>query len=146
MNIAGSGAHRTARLAVTAALVLGWLAFLLLAWQAFATVPDAERLAQSRMAAIPTLQTLALIMLRSGLELAALAALTWPRRRLYTARLGLAAALLAIYFVVTTPLSVSALQWTHRRWLATIAAGLFLAFTGFAAARLAQRLASAGKA
>jgi hypothetical protein len=117
----------TWRLAVWLGLILGWLVMLLHLWSAFATLPSPERLEQTRMVAIPTLQTLAFLVGRSALELAAVLAVLWPwRGRHYGLRVVAAAALLAVWFVATTPLSLSAIGWVHRRWLATTVAGLLL--------------------
>jgi hypothetical protein len=98
---------------------------LLQLWSAFATVPSPERLEQARLVPIPTLQTVAL--------LAGAAPRNWPPcwgcsgrggPGHYLIRILTAAALLAVWFVLTTPLSLSAVAWVHRRWLAAMAGGL----------------------
>lgn len=125
-----------ARLAVWVALILGWLTMLLYAWSAFATFPSAERLEQSRMAPIPTLRSLALLGVRSAVELTVLLVLTWPwRSRAYATRLALAAGLLVAWFVLTTPLTLSMTEWVHRRWLAAVTAAVVVAFLVVLAAR-----------
>jgi hypothetical protein len=130
------------RLGLWCALIVGWLVLLLQVWSAFATVPSPERLEQARLVPIPTLQTVALLAGRSTLELGAVLGLLWPwRARAYLIRICTAAALLAVWFVVTTPLSLSAVAWVHRRWLAAMAGGLALVFVGAAAARLAGMIA-----
>lgn len=102
---------------------------LLFAWSAFSTFPTAERLEQSRLVAIPTLGSFVRLAGRSAAELAVLLALLWPwQARAWAARAGLAAALLTAWFVLTTPLSLSAMDWVHRRWLAAVAAGLHITF------------------
>lgn len=99
---------------------------LLYMWTAFATLPSAERLGHSRMMPIPTLQTWALLALRSGLELGALLLLLLPRwPRYFALRMIAAALLLAGWFLATTPLTLSAMHWVHRRWLAAMAVALF---------------------
>jgi hypothetical protein len=116
------------RLVLWTLFILGWLAMLLHLWSAFATFPSAERLEQSRLVAIPTLRTVALLAGRSMLELAAVLALLWPwRARAYLARILVAAVLLATWFVLTTPLSLSAATWVHRRWLAAMVVALLAA-------------------
>lgn len=116
---------QTWRTLAWAALVLGWLYMLLNLWSAFATFPSAERLEQSRLVAIPTLQSLALLVGRSVVELAVVLGLTWPwRARLWITRVWAAAVIVAAWFLATTPLSVSATTWVHRRWLAALVAGL----------------------
>jgi hypothetical protein len=135
----GSGLYW--RLALWAALVMGWLVMLLHLWSAFATFPTAERLEQARMVRIPTLRSIALLAGRSALEITALLALLWPwRPGRYTLRLCVAGALLAGWFLATTPLTLSAAGWVHRRWLAATAAGLVLACIATALVGLASRL------
>jgi hypothetical protein len=125
------------RLALWIALIAGWLVMLLQLWSAFATVPSPERLEQARMVPIPTLQTVALLAGRSAAELATVLAVLWPwRARAYPARILGAAVLVGGWFVVTTPLSLSAAAWVHRRWLAAMGGGLLLAFLAAAAAWL----------
>jgi hypothetical protein len=115
------------RLALWAALVLGWLIMLLYMWSAFSTFPTAERLEHSRMMPIPSLRTLGLFMIRSGLELGAVLALLWPwQARAFLVRMVTAALLLATWFFVTTPLTLSMMHWVHRRWLAAMVVGLLL--------------------
>jgi hypothetical protein len=130
------------RLALWCLLIVGWLVMLPQLWAAFATVPSAERLEQARLVPIPTLQTVALLVARSASEMAVVLGLLWPwRARHYLVRILGAAALLAAWFVLTTPLSLSAVAWVHRRWLAAMTGGLLLAFVGAAAARLAGMIA-----
>jgi hypothetical protein len=120
-------------------LIPGWLYMLLHLWSAFATFPAAERLEHSRLVAIPTLSSLAVLGLRSALELAAVLALTWPwSSRLWVARVWTAAMGLAVYFIVTAPLGVSAMTWVHRRWLAAMAVGLAAVAIAALGARLTQ--------
>jgi hypothetical protein len=129
------------RVAFCTALFIGWLLMLLQLWSAFATFPSPERLEQTRMMPIPTLQAAALLALRSGLELGAVLALLWPwRARAYTLRLLGAAVLLAAWFIATTPLTISAMSWVHRRWLAVMVLALLLAALASAVARLYTRM------
>jgi hypothetical protein len=129
------------RLAVWLALVVGWLVMLLHLWTAFATFPSPERLEQARLVPIPTLQTVALLVARSAVELGAVLALLWPwRGRGWTLRALVAAVLVAGWFLATTPLSVSAVVWVHRRWLAAMAAGLLLTACAAVVAAAARRM------
>jgi hypothetical protein len=124
------------RLALWLGLTAGWLVMLPYLWSAFATLPTAERLEQTRTVAIPTLQTVALLAARSALELGAVLALLWPWwQRHYAKRLLAAATGLVAWFVLTTPLSLSAVGWVHRRWLAAMTLALLLAFGVVLAAR-----------
>lgn len=101
-------------------LAVSWPVMLGYAWSAFSTVPSPERLATSRMVRIPTLDTVRWITLRSLAELAIILALVWPARRAWTARLLLAVLGLAIWFLMTPPLSLTTVAWVHRRWLAVV--------------------------
>lgn len=125
---------RTLRIGVCAGLVLSWLVMLLYAWSAFSTVPSAERLEESRMTQIPTLFTFGMLALRSVVELIAVLALVWPAARLYLTRVLFAAIALAAYFLATAPLTVTLMEWVHRRWLAAVGVGLLGVFIAGATA------------
>ncbi|HEX6588936.1 MAG TPA: hypothetical protein VF039_07935 [Longimicrobiales bacterium] len=105
-------------------LIASWIALLPFLWSAFSTVPSAERLAQSHTVEIPTLGTLARVVLVSALELGVALAAAWPRARLYVARLAAGALVLATWFIASAPLGITRLEWTHRRWLALVIVGL----------------------
>jgi hypothetical protein len=127
------------RLGVWTGVLLGWLVMLLFMWSAFSALPSAERLEQTRMMQIPTLQTLGMLVLRSAVELAFVLLLLLPWwRRFYTTRLVAAALLLAGWFLATTPLTISAMHWVHRRWLAAMIAALLACAVIAAAARLSR--------
>jgi hypothetical protein len=114
---------------------------LLYAWSAFATFPSTERLERSHMAAIPTLATVAWLVVRSALELAVLLALLWPwSRRYYALRTATAALLLPVYFLMTAPLTLTLVEWVHRRWLAAVELALIAVLIGAAVGALAARL------
>jgi hypothetical protein len=130
------------RIAVWSLLLLSWPVMLWFAWDAFTTVPSAERLEQSRMAPIPSLRGLLLLAGRSVLELAALLALAVPRPRAWVRRMVAAATALVLYFIFTTPLSVSSVSWVHRRWLAVLIVTCVAAAALALAGRLVQRLRS----
>lgn len=106
-------------------------------WTAFSTIPSAERLAQSRMVEIPTLRTVAVLLVQSAVEAGLLLALLVPwRPRRYLARLWLAAFAIWVWFLATTPLGLTRMAWIHRRWLAGVGAALLVAATILTAARL----------
>jgi hypothetical protein len=133
------------RLGLWFGLILGWLVMLLYLWAGFATFPSAERLEHSRMMAIPTLRTVALLGVRSMLELAALLVVLWPWwSRFWAARLLTASLLLAGWFLATTPLTLSTMDWVHRRWIAANAAVLLLSFLVVVTVALARLFASGG--
>jgi hypothetical protein len=124
------------RLGLWSLLIVAWLVTLLYMWTAFATFPSAERLEQSRPMPIPTLGTAAMLAARSAAELGVLLALLWPWwRRWYPGRALLAAVAAGGWFLATTPLSLSAMGWVHRRWLAAM---VLLAFATFAASSAAR--------
>jgi hypothetical protein len=127
------------RLGLTLLLVLGWLLLLPLLWNAFSTLPSAERLAESRMARIPTLQAFLFIAGRSAAELLGVLALTWPRSRLYATRLAATTAGLLVYFLFSAPLSLTRMAWLHRRWLALVLLTLFAALVIELIVRAARR-------
>lgn len=117
---------RFVRALLCVALFISWLVMLRYAWQAFSSLPSPERLEQSRMARIPTLGAVGWLAVRSACELTVLTALTWPVRRRYATRLAVAAVLLPLWFVATAPLTLTIMEWVHRRWLA----GVWLAVLG----------------
>lgn len=117
------------RLGIWLGLILGWLVMLLYLWAAFATLPSAERLEHTRMTAIPTLRTVALLGARSAVELAVLLVLLWPWwARFWALRLLAAALLFAVWFIATAPLTLSSIEWVHRRWIAAMSVVLLLSW------------------
>lgn len=126
MPIRTAWAHR-ARWVLWTSLVLSWLVMLPVVWAAFSTLPSPERLARSRMIEIPTLGSVALIVLVSAIELAAVLALLFPGlTRRFLARLWIAAVGVWIWFFASTPLDLAKVEWVHRRWLALVGAALLL--------------------
>ena len=79
------------------------------------------------MARIPTLGAFLVMVARSAIELLGVIVLTWPRVRLYGRRLAVATAGLLLYFLFSAPLSLTRMEWLHRRWLATVILLLLLA-------------------
>jgi len=135
------------RLLLWALLAASWLVLLPLLWSAFATLPSAERLAESHMAEIPTLATLGWTVLRSALEAGAVLMLLWPWwERGFLLRLWAAALGALSWFLATTPLSVTRLWWVHRRWLAVLMLGLLMAAAGWTLARAVRRFTGAAPA
>lgn len=118
------------------ALAASWVVLLPFLWSAVSTLPSAERLEQTRTVAIPSLGSFLRVMAMSAAELAVTLLLTWPTwRRAYTFRLLGAAALLGAWFVFSAPMSLTRLEWAHRRWLAllafaVLAAGAYRLFRG----------------
>lgn len=131
-------APRLVRFTLPAALVLGWLIMLPLLWRAFTTVPSAERLRESRMVRIPTLDTVIQQAGLSAIELGVALLLTWPGRFALT-RLWIAAIGAWAWFLATAPLGLSTVQWVHRRWLAATALVLLACAIGAVILRLVRR-------
>jgi hypothetical protein len=111
--------ERWVRLGFWVALIVSWLVMVAHLWDALTTLPSAERLEQTRMAVIPTPRTFAAAVIFSALELGVALALLWPWRPAgYGARLAMTALGLVTWFIITTPMGLSQMDWVHRRWLA----------------------------
>lgn len=125
---AGAPAPSRARFLFWLGLAVSWVILLPFLWSAVTTLPSPERLDQSRTVAIPTLGSFLRVMAVSAAELVAALLIIWPAwRRAYTLRLFGAAALLGVWFVFSAPMSLTRLEWVHRRWLALLAFLLFAA-------------------
>lgn len=133
--------HSRRRFALTILLALGWIALVPMLWSAFSTLPSAERLEQSRMARIPTLGAFLFVLGKSAVELLAVLALTWPRVRGYATRLAVAALGLVAWFFFSTPLSLTRMEWLHRRWLVAMVLLLLAALVLELGLRLVRRRA-----
>lgn len=100
-------------------LVVSWAVAVWYMWDAMTTMPSAERLQQTRMAEIPGPRRFFTAATFSAMELAVLLAALWPwRPAWYGSRLAIAALGTLTWFVVTTPMDLSRMDWVHRRWLA----------------------------
>ena len=108
------------RILLFTGIAVSWAVMLTYAWTAFSTLPSPERLETSRMARIPTLDVMRGLAARSAAELAVLLALAWPAPRRYTTRLVVAVLALPVWFLATAPLTLTSVQWVHRRWLAAV--------------------------
>ena len=136
--------ERRPRLALAALLVLGWLLAVWYMWEAMATLPSAERLETTRLVAIPTIRTFLSAVLFSALELAIVLGLLWPTwPQLYATRVAVAVLALVTWFILTTPMDLSRMDWVHRRWLVGMAAGLTLALVALLLLRAGRRLTGA---
>jgi hypothetical protein len=147
--IGGVGVHRSrpvpwedwVRIGFWVVLILSWAVLVGFMWDALTTVPDADRLQQTRMAVIPTHRTFFAAMAFSALELGVVLALLWPwRPAYYTARLAAASLALATWFTMTIPMGLSRMDWVHRRWLAFLVAVTAAALAASLIYRLARRL------
>jgi hypothetical protein len=110
--------ERGSRIGLCLVLIASWVVMVVFMWEALTTIPDADRLEQTRMAVIPTPRTFLAAVAFSALELGAVLALLWPWwRAYYPAWLGAAALGVLTWFVITTPMGMSQMDWVHRRWL-----------------------------
>lgn len=126
-----------ARVAFWAVLAASWVVAVVYMWDALTTIPTAERLDESKLVGIPTTTTLITAAIFSGMELAVVLGALWPwRPAFYASRLGLTALGIVTWFIMTTPMDLSRMDWVHRRWLAFLA----LAVTGALLVLLAYRL------
>lgn len=125
------------------ALLVFWAVAVYYMWDALTTVPGPERLEETRMAAIPTPRTFAAAVAFSAMELAVVLAALWPwRTEYYATRMGLALLVMATWFVTTTPMQLSRMDWVHRRWLGltilVLAVALMVVLVGRLAARVRE--------
>lgn len=111
-----------ARLGFWLLLAASWIVAVWYMWEAVTTVPSAERLEETRLAEIPGPRRFFTAVAFSAMELSLVLALLWPRRpELYGTRLAVAAVAIVTWFLSTTPLALSRMDWVHRRWLAFLA-------------------------
>lgn len=117
-------------------LVASWVVAVALMWEAMTTVPSAERLQETRLVEIPGPRRFFAAAAFSAMELAVVLAALWPwRPAYYGARLAVTGLAVLTWFVTTTPLDLSRMDWIHRRWLAF----LVLAMVGALVVLLAYR-------
>jgi hypothetical protein len=124
-------------------LLVSWAVMVGFMWAALTTIPDAERLEETRMAVIPTPRTFFAAVAFSALELGVVLALLWPWwAGRYAVRLAAAALSLTTWFVITIPMGVSQMDWVHRRWLFFLILATSAALIVVIAYRLGRRLLS----
>jgi hypothetical protein len=137
--------ERGSRVGFWLLLLVSWAVMVGAMWDALTTIPDAERLEETRMAVIPTPRTFFAAAAFSALELGLVLALLWPWRAGYfPVRLAAAALGVTTWFVITIPMGMSQMDWVHRRWLffliVATSAALVLVLTYRLARRLLPRL------
>lgn len=99
-------------------LAVSWLVAVWYMWDAMTTIPSAERLQETRMAEIPGPRRFFTAAAFSAMELAVVLAALWPwRPGYYASRLAVTALGVLTWFVMTTPMGLSRMDWVHRRWL-----------------------------
>lgn len=118
-------------------LLLSWVVAVWYMWEAMTTLPSAERLEETRMVEIPGPRRFFTAAAFSFMELAVVLAALWPWRSAYYAtRLAVAALGVSTWFVITTPMDLSRMDWVHRRWIAflvlaqVVALAVLLAYRG----------------
>ncbi|MFP4623797.1 MAG: hypothetical protein ACLFRX_06430 [Gemmatimonadota bacterium] len=122
-------------------LIAGWVVSVYYMWDAMTTVPSAERLEASKLVAIPSPRTFFTAAIFSALELGLVLVALWPwRPGYYASRLAVAALALITWFITTTPMELSRMDWVHRRWLAFTTAAVLAALAVLLLYRLARRL------
>lgn len=137
---------RWARVALWISLLVAWGVMVAYMWDAVTTIPDSERLGESRLIVIPGARTLVTSVIFSAFELAVVLAVLWPGWSAYWAtRLSVTALALVTWFVMTTPMrELSRLDWVHRRWLAFMFLAVVVALVATALYRVVARWTSAG--
>lgn len=109
-------------------LIASWAVAVWYMWQAMSTVPSAARLQETRLVEIPGPRRFFTATAFSAMELAVVLAVLWPwRTEYYASRLAIAALAIVTWFVSTTPLDLSRMDWVHRRWLAFLALATLVA-------------------
>jgi hypothetical protein len=101
-------------------LLLGsWVLAVVYMWEAMSTIPSAERLEQTRLVEIPGPRRFFSAATFSLMELTVVLAALWPwRPAYYGTRLAITSLAVLTWFIMTTPMDLSRMDWVHRRWLA----------------------------
>lgn len=141
-RVPDTAVERRARIALWATLVASWVVAVVYMWDAVTTVPSADLLEESRLLGIPTSRTFVTAAIFSGMELGVVLAALWPwRPSFYASRIGLAALGVVTWFIMTTPMDLSRMDWIHRRWLTFLAVTLTVGLLVLLMYRLWRRLA-----
>lgn len=139
----GSRLESAGRLTLWGLLVLSWVVAVAHMWDALTAVPSAERLGGSTVVGVPTPRTFFTAAIFSAMELALVLALLWPwRPEYYASRLALTVLALVTWFVTTTPMDLSRIDWVHRRWMAALILLTLLALVVLLAYRLVRRVSA----
>ncbi|MFW5946884.1 MAG: hypothetical protein ACOCUW_00215 [Gemmatimonadota bacterium] len=145
---AGREADRVAdlgRRALWLLLLASWVVAVWFMWEAMTAIPSAERLQESRLVEIPGPRRFLAAAVFSAMELAVVLAALWPwRTAYYGSRLAVMALATMTWFVITTPLEVSRMDWVHRRWLAFLVVAQLLALGALLLYRAARKTRQTG--
>jgi hypothetical protein len=138
--------ERLLRIALWAVLAVSWVVAVAYMWDAMTMVPSAERLEESKVVGIPTPRTFFTSAIFSGMELAVVLAALWPwRPEFYATRLGITGLGLVTWFIMTTPMDLSRMDWVHRRWLAFMVLAIVVALVALAIQKVGRRLIGRGE-
>lgn len=133
--------ERWGRLGLCGLIVALWAVAVFFMWDALTTIPSAERLEDSRLVAIPTPRTFFAAAAFSAMELAVILVALWPGRpEYYASRLGVTTLVMITWFVTTTPMELSRMDWVHRRWLAVTIVVMLAGLAVLLGYRLVRRL------
>jgi hypothetical protein len=124
-------------------VLISWPVTAFLMWQQLWMLPDAEILRLPRMVRPPTMQAFTRETVIAAGEVLVIAALVWPRRRLYATRLLVAAAALPVWFLVTVPRGLTTVDQVHRRAVAALILLLWISLVTLIVWRIARRLGRA---
>lgn len=117
-----------ARRAFWLLLIASWVVAVWYMWEAMTTVPSAARLQETRLVEVPGPRRFFAATAFSAMELTVVLAVLWPWRiEYYASRLAIAALAIVTWFVSTTPVDLSRMDWVHRRWLAFLALATLVA-------------------
>jgi amino acid transporter len=123
-------------------LIASWVVAVWYMWEAMSTIPSAGRLEETRLVEIPGPRRFFTAAAFSAMELALVLAALWPwRPAWYATRLGVTALGTITWFITTTPLDLSRMDWVHRRWLGFLIAAQLVALLAVLAYRGAAALA-----
>lgn len=112
-------------------LLVSWVVAVVYMWKAMSTIPSAQRLQQTRLVEIPGPRRLFAAAAFSFMELAVVMAALWPwRPAYYGSRLAITTLAVLTWFIMTTPMDLSRMDWVHRRWLAWLVLAQAVALVG----------------
>lgn len=118
-------------------LLVSWVVAVVYMWEAVSTIPSAERLEQTRLVEIPGPRRFLAAAAFSLMELTVVLAALWPwRPAYYGTRLAITTLGVLTWFIMTTPMDLSRMDWVHRRWLAWLVLAQAVALLVLAVFRL----------
>ena len=132
--------ERTIYLVFWSLLAVSWVVAAIYMWHAVATIPSAEHIEASRLVGPLTPRMFVTAVIFSGMELGIVLAALWPwKPEYYASRLCVAGLALVTWFIMTTPMDLTRLDWVHRCWLAFMISAVAVALLGLLAYRAWRR-------